>query len=326
VVSDPHPRTTGLTTSVVIRCLNEEEHIGRLLTGLARQVVPPDQVVVVDSGSTDATLDIARRFDTEIHHIAPESFSFGRALNVGCRAATGDVLLFVSAHVYPVHTTWLSDMVAPFADEQVALTYGRQIGNEQTRYSEHRILDRWFPPQSDPAQKHPFCNNANAAVRRTLWERWPYDEELTGLEDLAWAKNAVEHGHRVSYVASAPVVHAHRETFRQVANRYRREAIAHKAIYEDQEMPATEAAWLALINAGGDLAHAAQEGRLREARDILSFRTAQFLGTFQGFKQAGPVRADLKRRFYYPAAVRGGPRELGADRVIDYGASPEEGS
>ncbi|MDP3712995.1 MAG: glycosyltransferase [Mycobacteriales bacterium] len=315
-----------MTTTVVIRCLNEEEHIGRLLTGLSRQAVPPDQVVVVDSGSTDATLDIARRFDAEVHHIAPESFSFGRALNVGCRAATGDVLLFVSAHVYPVHTSWLQDMVAPFVDPAVALSYGRQIGNEQTRFSEHRILDRWFPPRSDPAQRHPFCNNANAAVRRSLWESWPYDEELTGLEDLAWAKNAIEHGHKVAYIASAPVVHAHRETFLQVANRYRREAIAHKAIYEDQEMPAGEAAWLALLNAGSDLAHATRERRLREAGDILSFRTAQFLGTYQGFQQAGPVRADLKRRFYYPAAVRPGARDLGTDRVIDYGATPEEGA
>lgn len=321
-MSVARPAEGSTTTSVVIRCLNEEEHIGRLLTGLTRQHRPPDQIVVVDSGSSDATLDIARRFPTDIVHIAPEAFSFGRALNVGCTAATGDVLLFVSAHVYPVHTTWLDDMVAPFADESVALTYGRQIGNEQTRYSEHRILERWFPAQSDPSQRHPFCNNANAAVRRTLWAQWPYDEDLTGLEDMAWAKNALEHGHRVSYVASAPVVHAHRESFSQVANRYRREAIAHKAIYADQEMPATEAAWLGLINTAGDLAHAAREGRLREARDIASFRVAQFFGTYRGFRQAGPVRADLKRRFYYPAGVRSGSRDLADDQVIDYGVEP----
>src|SRR5690348_16017950 len=91
------------TISVVIRALNEERHIGRLLTGLGHQSVQPDQIVLVVSGSTDATVEIARRFGVEIVHIKKEEFSFGRALNIGCEAATGDVLVFVSAHVYPVY-------------------------------------------------------------------------------------------------------------------------------------------------------------------------------------------------------------------------------
>lgn len=309
---------TRPTTSVVIRCLNEEQHIGRLLTGLARQTHVPDQIVVVDSGSTDATLEIARRFPVDVHHIRPEEFSFGRALNRGCAAATGDVLLLVSAHVYPVRTTWLAQMVAPFARPEVALTYGRQVGNEETRYSEHRILARWFPETSDPDQRHPFCNNANAAVRRSVWEQQPYDEELTGLEDMAFAKQALAAGHRLAYVAEAPVVHAHRESFSQVANRYRREAIAHKAIYADQKMGRWEAIGLAALNIGGDLAHAAREGRLRETRDVVSFRTAQFLGSFKGFGQAGPVRDELKRRFYYPPALRPAATRAPDDDVIDY--------
>ncbi|MCA1822707.1 MAG: glycosyltransferase, partial [Frankia sp.] len=285
----------------------------------------PDQIVVVDSGSTDATLDIARRFPTEIVHIPKKEFSFGRALNLGCARASGDVLLLVSAHVYPVHTTWLEDLVAPFARPDVALAYGRQIGNELTRYSEHRILARWFPATSDTAQRHPFCNNANAAIRRTLWQQSPYDEELTGLEDLAWAKRAVEAGHTIAYVASAAVVHAHRETFRQVANRYRREAIAHKAIYHDQRMGAAEAAWLAMINIGGDIAHAVQARRLRELRDIIAFRTAQFVGSYQGFAQAGPVRDELKRRFYYPADVRTDDEaHRPGDHTIDYSGPAED--
>ena len=305
--------------SVVIRCLNEEEHVGRLLTGLMRQRRRPDEIVVVDSGSTDATLDIASRFPTTIIHIAPGEFSFGRALNLGCDVATGDLLVFVSAHVYPVRDTWLDELVAPFDRPEVALTYGRQVGNERTRYSEHRILARWFPPTDDLGQRHPFCNNANAAVRKALWAERPYDEELTGLEDLAWAKAAIEGGKVVVYVAGAAVVHAHREGFRQVANRYRREAIAHKAIYHDQRMGRAEAVGLALLNIAGDLAHAAREGRLGAAKDIVAFRSAQFLGTHQGFAQTGPVGAELKRRFYYPAPPASHRSAPGADpHVIDY--------
>ena len=119
---------TDLRTSVIVRCFNEERHIGRLLSGLVRQTRQPDQIVIVDSGSTDATLAIARRFPVEIHTIEPEQFSFGRSLNIGCRAADGDILVFASAHVHPVYDTWLVELTAPFSDPQVALTYGRQEG------------------------------------------------------------------------------------------------------------------------------------------------------------------------------------------------------
>ena len=85
--------------SIVIRCYNEEEHIGRLLSGIMQQTVKDVEVVIVDSGSTDATLSIASRYPVRVVHIAPQEFSFGRSLNRGCAAATGDILVFASAHV-----------------------------------------------------------------------------------------------------------------------------------------------------------------------------------------------------------------------------------
>ncbi|MDX6217180.1 MAG: hypothetical protein QOG99_2764 [Frankiales bacterium] len=320
---------TSHTTSVVIRCLNEEAHIGRLLTGLMRQRTRPGQIVVVDSGSTDGTLDIARRFPVEVVHIAPEEFSFGRALNRGLAVATGEVGLLLSAHVYPVRTTWLEEMVAPFARPDVALSYGRQQGNEVTRYSEHRILDRWFPRESDPDQRHPFCNNANAAVRLDVWKRQPYDEDLTGLEDMAWAKAALDQGYRVAYVAEAAIVHAHDESWASVVNRYRREAIAHKRIYDEAKMSAPEAASLFLASVGSDLTHAVRDRSPSKVSDIVSFRAAQFLGTYQGFAQSGPVHAALKRRFYYPGVSRQvAVSDRREDDLIDYGdtSGPAESS
>lgn len=309
------------STSVVVRCLNEEGHIGRLLTGLMRQRTGPDQIVIVDSGSTDATLEIASRFPVQIIRIEPQEFSFGRALNRGCEVATGEVALFVSAHVYPVRATWLEEMVLPFDNPRVALTYGRQIGNERSRFSEQRILDRWFPNESDLDQSHPFCNNANAAVRLDVWRGQQYDEDLTGLEDLAWAKAARAAGHVIAYVATAPVVHAHDETWAQVVNRYRREAIAHKRIYEQASMGAGEAVSLLVASIGSDFLHAARDGALvTGAADIVSFRAAQFLGTYRGFAQRGPVHAELKRRFYYPAPPRAAERRplQSSGDAIDY--------
>lgn len=291
--------------SVVIRALNEEEHIGRLLTGLSRQSMVPEEVVLVDSGSEDATVEIARRFGARIVHIAPRDFSFGRSLNMGCAAANGDVIVIPSAHVYPIHDRWIAALTEPFKDDGIGLSYGRQVGDKITRYSEHRILAQYFPPQSDPDQKHPFCNNANVAVRRSVWEQHPYDEQLTGLEDLDFARRILEARWRIAYVAEAVIVHVHEEAWRQVFNRYRREAIAHRRIFHDQRMSLAEMLRLIVWNVASDMIHAARDGVLAQnVGDIVSYRIAQFFGSYRGFRQQGPVTVELKRRFYYPGPHR----------------------
>ena len=151
-------------------------------------------------------------------------------------------------------------------------------------------MARWFPSRSVARQRHPFCNNANAAIRRSLWLELPYDENLTGLEDLDWARRALDRGHVLSYVADAPIVHVHDETFGQVVNRYRREAIAHKQIYNEQQMTLRTAVRLGAANLVGDIRAARKRGLLREHLfEIAQFRTAQFYGTYRGFAQQGPV-------------------------------------
>ena len=325
------PRPTGptgeryaarLNVSVVIRCRNEEAHIGRLLTGLLRQRRRPDEIIVADSGSTDATMSIASAFPVSVLHIEPEAFSFGAACNAGVHAAAGDVVVFVSAHAYPVYESWLERLVAPFGDERVALAYGRQQGPPGARYSEQRVFARWFPATSVEVQRDPFCNNANAAIRRAVWLDIRYDEQLTGLEDLDWAKRALAAGHYLSYVAEAPVVHVHEETAAQIRDRYRREGIAHRRIYGEQRMGALETVGLAAANIASDYRAALREGRLRaNLFDIPRFRIAQFVGTYQGFTQEGPVPTLLRQRFFYPD--RPGPRPSvraasHGERPIDY--------
>lgn len=287
-----------------------------------RQTIRPTQIILVDSGSTDATVEIASRFPVEHLTIAPERFSFGRSLNAGCAAADGDVLVIASAHVYPIYENWLAELTAPLADPEVVLAYGRQVGDERTKYSETRVMAQWFPSISEARQDHPFCNNANAAIRRESWERQQYDEELTGLEDVDWAKRQMEQGAMVAYVATAPVVHAHDESWGQLVNRYRREAIAHRRIYRDHKMSAFEAARLALASIASDYAHAARDGVLgRNLTSVPMFRAAQFWGAYRGFRQRGDASAILRRRFYYPHGrqTQAGDDGSAHQRPIEYG-------
>jgi len=287
--------------SIIIRAFNEERHIGRLLTGIAGQTVRDVQVILVDSGSTDATVEIARRHPVEVVTINPHEFTFGRSLNLGIAQARAEVVVLASAHVYPVYPDWLEHLLAGFEDPKTALVYGRQSGAPTTHYSEQRIFHHWYPDQSIRRQPTPFCNNANAAIRRSLWAEHPYDESLTGLEDLAWAKVMVGRGHRVCYQGEASVVHVHQERWRQVMNRYRREAIALKRIAPEEDFAFGDFLSCLARNVWSDLRHAHREARLSEVwREVFLFRLMQFWGTWRGFAGPGAIPDNLKRTFYYP--------------------------
>jgi rhamnosyltransferase len=309
--------------SIIIRSYNEERHIGRLLKGIGQQTRRPDiEVILVDSGSTDETVKIAKAHGTKIVHISPEEFSFGRALNRGCEVAAGDILLFASAHVYPVYNNWVDKMADPFHNPSVALVYGRQVGNEVTKFSEQQLFKKWFPSESNYNQSHPFCNNANCAIRKSLWMEQPFDEAVTGLEDLEWAGKIMEKGYKVCYEAGAVIVHVHDESYSKIKNRYRREAITLKKLYPKVSFSLWDFTRLFVSNTLSDMYHAAEKRVfLHEVKGILAFRLMQFWGTYLGHLQKGDVNGALKNRFYYANSLRSGKKDesaSGEDNVIDY--------
>lgn len=311
--------------SIVIRAYNEEKHIGRLLDGIQQQNYSDYEIILVDSGSTDNTVTIAAQRFTQnptaghqfsVVHIPPEQFTFGRSLNLGIEQARGEFIVIASAHVYPVYPDWLESLLKPFSDPQVALVYGKQRGWPGANFSEHQIFAHWFPEQSQLRQGYPFCNNANAAIRRSLWQARRYDETLTGLEDLDWARWAMEQGHAIAYAAEAEIIHVHNETPQGVYNRYRREAMAFKSIFPHETFGVWDFLRLGCANIANDLVNFLRatwkpghpgDKPTREPGNFWSnlwsifwFRWMQFWGTYQGYRHPGPVTSQLRRTFYYP--------------------------
>jgi glycosyltransferase involved in cell wall biosynthesis len=305
-----------MSISIVIRAFNEEKHIGRLLYGITQQTYPDPEVILVDSGSTDSTLAIAARYPVKVVHIQPEEFTFGRSLNQGIAAATNEFVVIISAHCFPVYPDWLELLTAQFSNPKIALCYGKQRGGETNHYSEHQFFRKYFPDNSVIQQAHPYSHNANAAIRRSLWEVQHYDEDLTGLEDLAWSSWAMEEGHEIAYVAEAEVIHLHQETMKQVYTRYQREAIALKQI-----LPKSTFSFGTLLrrwvgNSLYDINQARREGVLfRQTASILSFRLMQNLGTYRGFHYAGKIDSSLHRAFYYPPDIL--DKKIAKPRPVD---------
>ncbi len=276
-------------TSIVIRTYNEEKHLGNLLAAVKKQDYTDFEVIIVDSGSTDKTLEIAEKFGAKIYKIESRDFTFGYALNVGCQAARGKYLVFASAHILPVSEKWLSTLIGPFKNEKVAMVYGRQVGHETSKFSEKRDFKRLFGKHPlNPGAPIDFANNANSAVRRGLWEKRNFDERLFGLEDIEWAKYHREHGYDVVYEPHAEIYHIHDEQWHQVFNRYRREAIAAYRIGTTHPPQVKIDYFSPVWRVATDIVASYPNFSGKRLEEIIRFRYYQWKGSRQGwFKDRG---------------------------------------
>ena len=166
--------------SIVFRALNEEKYFEQALQACREQVLDDltFDIVLVDSGSTDRTLEIAEKYDCQIVHIPKHQFSFGRSLNWGCEAASGDYLIFISAHCIPTHNRWLQNLIQPLLDNIATYSYGRQLGNEASKFSEKQLFAKYFPDFDKSPQDGFFINNANSAITKSAWQTFNFDEDV----------------------------------------------------------------------------------------------------------------------------------------------------
>lgn len=292
-----------MLASIVIRTYNEEKHLPELLEAVAKQKSDGCSIetVVVDSGSTDRTLEIAKDHDCRITHIKKEEFTFGRSLNIGCEFADGDFLLMISGHCIPTNEKWVERLVTPLIDETIAYSYGRQIGRDTTKYSEKQVFEKYFPQNSAVPQEGFFCNNANAAVRRDAWQHLKFDENLTGLEDMALAQRLVEGGLKVAYVADAAVYHIHDETWAQVRHRYEREAIALQNIFPNVHINFVDFIRYVIAGILNDSARAISDRTfLKYFREIVMFRLCQYWGSYKGNHLTRKISKQTRDRYFYP--------------------------
>jgi glycosyltransferase involved in cell wall biosynthesis len=313
-------RAAPPSVTIVYRSLNEAKWLGESIAACRRQVVEPGrqvEFVLVDSGSTDATLQIAGRQGCRIVQIKRSEFTFGRSLNCGCDAATGDILVFLSAHCIPRHERWLENLIRPLAEGAAEYSYGRQVGHPVTRFSEHQVFSHFYGDQDRIPQAELFINNANAALLRSVWSKFRFDEQATGLEDMLFAKAMMRAGGRLAYVADAPVSHIHEESLQQTKRRYYREALTMREIFPEVHFHFGD--FLRCFAAGvfHDFSEALTEKKfVEEAGGIIAYRLMQYWGVWRGHNEHRILSRAQKESYYYPRPRRKAPRP-GSPRAAD---------
>jgi rhamnosyltransferase len=214
--------------SVVIPVKNGGPDLRRCLDAIALQRVDDEvEVVVVDSGSSDGSVEVARAAGARVHEIPPAEFNHGGTRNLGASLARGDKLVFTSQDAHAEDPDWLAALTAPLDDPRVAGAYGRQIAHEDASPSEQFFLDFLYGPaprvqraadRIGPADT--LFSNVNAAIRRDVFERFPFVDDIVMSEDQEWSARVLRDGYALHYVPRAVVRHSHPYTLRQAFRRF----------------------------------------------------------------------------------------------------------
>jgi len=234
--------------SIVVPTLNGSATLPALLDGISRQRVDrPFEVVAVDSGSTDGSLELLRAAGVRLISVPPRTFNHGLTRNLGIEASTGELIVLIVQDAVPASDTWLAELIRPFAaDSCLAGTFARQLARPDAGPLTREYLRRWMASSNrprtvalgsraeldamPPIDRLDRCtfDNVCSCIRRSIWRQHPFRETPIG-EDVEWARDVLLAGYRLAYVPAAAVVHSHE---RPASYEFDRTRILHRRLYE----------------------------------------------------------------------------------------------
>jgi len=209
--------------SIVIPVKDGGSDLERCLDAIATQRIDQQvEVVIVDSGSHDGSVALARERGALVREIPQREFSHGASRNLGASLASGEALVFVSQDAHPVDERWLERLTAPLQrDSSLAGVYGRQLPHDGARPPERYFLDFLYGSEGRIQQadgvsalnmQTTLFSNVNSAMPRAVWERFPFVRDIVMSEDQDWSRRVLLAGMRIAYEPAASVRHSHNYT------------------------------------------------------------------------------------------------------------------
>jgi len=216
--------------SVIIPTKDGGDDLSRCLQGLTTQTIGDVEIIVVDSGSRDESIELARSHGARVLEIAPSRFRHGATRNFAAEQAKGEVLVFTTQDAVADSKHWLERLCGPLeGDQELAGVYGRQVAHENAAPPERFFLEFVYGPHAriqqaqsvgDLTLNTTLFSNANSAIRRSVWERYPFSEDIFFGEDQDWARRVLLAGYALRYEPDAVVRHSHSYTLSEAFRRF----------------------------------------------------------------------------------------------------------
>ncbi|MCI9138183.1 MAG: glycosyltransferase family 2 protein [Lachnospiraceae bacterium] len=236
-----------MDVSIVIPTKNGGSLLNEVLRNIFKQKTKYlYEVICVDSGSKDETIQIIKNFDIKLYQIEPEDFGHGKTRNFGASKGSGEFIIFITQDAVPASECWMENLVnAMKLDDDIAGGFGIHYPYPDCNIIDKRDITMHFRGfgedntiffledneryKIDEGYRHllGFFSDNNSCLRRSVWEKYPY-EDVNFSEDQIWARKIIELGYKKVYCPFAPVFHSHNYKISSYFGRYFDE---HKALY-----------------------------------------------------------------------------------------------
>ena len=236
-----------MDVSIVIPTKNAGMLLDQVLQAVYGQQTSYDyEVICVDSGSKDNTLEIIQKYPVKLYQIPSEEFGHGKTRNYGASKGTGEYIVFITQDAVPASERWLENFInAMKMEDGIAGGFGIHYPYPDCNWIDKRDLEVHFKGfgetntvyylddrdryNMDEGYRHllSFFSDNNSCLKRSVWEKYPY-EDVDFAEDQIWAKKIIEMGYKKVYCPFAPVYHSHNYGLKTYFGRYYDE---HKGLF-----------------------------------------------------------------------------------------------
>jgi len=220
--------------SIFIPTKNPGKPFETILNQISKQNEKSFEIILVDSGSTDKTLEIIENFakkhkeiPVKLYKIAPKEFGHGKTRNLSLKYSKAPCIVFLTQDAIPANDYWLSSLLSNFKDPSVAGVFSKQIPKKNARKTEKFFYHYYFhnkkeihPAINDTLLDIMFFSNASSCIKTDILKKYSFNESLIMTEDQQWAKTIIEKGYKKIYEPKSVVIHSHNYTLKQTFQRY----------------------------------------------------------------------------------------------------------
>lgn len=179
------------------------------------------EIIAIDSGSEDKSIQILNKYKIKVHRIKPEEFHHSRTRNLGAEKARGEILVYITQDALPIDDDFLEKLLTPLNDPKIAVSYGRQIANPDSKDVDIFFYSYFYPDERKVLGKelvkntkkfyidHVYVSDVCSAIKRDVWKQLRFTDDIPMAEDKDFGLKVLKSGYKVVYEPKATVYHSH---------------------------------------------------------------------------------------------------------------------